>query len=488
MVALPVALAMWRAGQGGRIRGMLIPVLTVVAAVLPAWVHVCGWDAAFGKLGWLTGRLTPGFRPLVPPFAASALIHGAIAAPQIALLLHWFQSSSGWALEEQASFDRPGARVFWTVTVPRMSPALLAGTAWTLLSTGREIAVTDIYQLGTLAELIYLGYSTGANDTLSGLWPGGTISLGLPLYAVVLGWLLVIAVVAIRPLSGRAALASRSRGGGWIGGQRFPWLAMTVTAGFFAVPLLNLVWRAGLRTVAVSGAVRQQWSPAQMFDAIRLSLAESLPEWQWSLLIATTGTAVFGSLAAIAAALSAGSRNGQMVYWGMVALLGAIPGPLTGRLLAECSNAATSEPMIWMWDRTIMGPVLASGLFLWPLAATALAALIHSTPRSLFEQAAMDGRGIAGRLWHVAIGSNRAGIAGIWMVLFALFLGELSASHLVRPSGIDILPRLALGKMHSGVDETMAGIALCIGLAVALAGGTGWLLLARWQGSRVGPG
>lgn len=467
LFSLPLGWMVWRAGSGGSWFARAVMVLTLVAATLPPWAQVCGWDAAFGKLGWLTSLATGRFTSLAPPFLAAVWIHGAMAAPQVALVLHWFQAGDGWELEEQASLVVPPREVFFRVTVPRLMPAISVGAAWTVLSTGREIAVTDIYQIGTLAELVYLGYAQGANDTLSGLWPGGKIALGWPLYVLVLGGLFALAaalaVAVQRRLMARTPVHRRH----WIELERRTWLATSGALLLLLIPVANLVLRCGMRTVPGADGPVQVWGLAHLFKAFEHATGESLPEWRWSLAIATVGAT---ALVVGAFVVSSLARRGGWLAWiglGSVVVAGALPGPVIGRLLVWVGNQATSPFLAWLWDRTILGPVLASSLFCWPVAMVTGWVLVQSAPVRLHEQAALDGCGPLRRLWTLNAGLNAAGWSGLWAILFALVLGELAASHLVRPSGIDILPRLALGKMHSGIDEVTAAIGLSAAAASA---------------------
>lgn len=475
-LAVPLGWMVWRAGTGDFWLARGIVGLTLVAAMLPPWAQVCGWDAAFGKLGWLTSLVTGRFTPLVPPFLAAIWIHATIAAPQAALVLHWFQAGDGWELEEQASLAVPPRRVFFDVTLPRMLPALAAGAAWTMLSASREIAVTDLYQIGTLAELVYLGYAQGANDTLSGLWPGGKIALGWPLYVFVMGGLLAIAaglaVTIQRRLAARTPVHRRT----WIELERRPWLAAAGTLVLLVIPLANLFVRCGLRTIPGDDGPQQVWGLGHVLKSFALATGESLPEWRWSLAIAMFGaTALLIGTCVVSAIVRRGGWLAGLALLTVV-IAGALPGPVVGRLLTGVGNQATGPVTVWLWDRTILGPVLASTIYCWPVAMVVGWGLVRAVPTSLYEQAALDGCGPWQRFWMLTVGLNAAGWGGLWAILFALVFGELSASHLVRPSGIDILPRLALGKMHSGIDEVTAAIGLSATTAVAgLALAGGWM-------------
>jgi ABC-type Fe3+ transport system permease subunit len=480
-LAVPAGWLIWRAGAGNRRWARLVVAGTMVAAALPPWAMVCGWDAAFGKLGWLTALATGRFTPLLPPFLAAVWIHAVIAAPQVALILHWFQAGDGWELEEQASLAVPLREVLFRVTLPRQLPGLLAGAAWTFLSASREIGVTDIYQIGTLAELVYLGYAQGANDTLSGLWPGGRIALGWPLYLLVLGGLVVVAAQLLVRMQRRMASRPPVHRRGWIALDRVPWPAMIVTWTLFAIPLANLLFRCGLRTVPGPEGPHQEWTLNHVVKAFSLATAESLPEWRWSLAIAITGATLLLALAVAGAALA---RRNAVVGWlvlASVVVAGSMPGPLVGRTLAWFGTLLAQPGLVWLWDRTILGPVVASSIYCWPVAIIVGWVLVGAVPEALHEQALLNGCTGLRKFWLLTVRLNATGWCGLWVVLVALVFGELSASHLVRPSGIDILPRLALGKMHSGIDEVAAAIGLSAAVAIGLCALAGTALFHHWS-------
>jgi ABC-type spermidine/putrescine transport system permease subunit II len=60
------------------------------------------------------------------------------------------------------------------------------------------------------------------------------------------------------------------------------------------------------------------------------------------------------------------------------------------------------------------------------------------------------------------------------MITFACCFGELSASQIVRPAGMDTVPRKMLGDLHAGVNELTAGITIVTVLVIVGISATGW--------------
>jgi len=180
LIAIPIGgLIAWVcSGRGFFARTMLIT--TVALLLVPMFIHVSSWDAAFGKLGWLTATKGQVLVPLISGWNAAAWIHGIAAAPQVALILLIGMRTGNRVFEEQALLDTTPAGVFWHVTFKRIWPLLILSIFWIVISCAREIAVTDIYQVGTLAEQIYLGYSLGIN-AVGGNWSPSELFLSATL-------------------------------------------------------------------------------------------------------------------------------------------------------------------------------------------------------------------------------------------------------------------------------------------------------------------
>ena len=169
-IAIPIgALLNWLIGHAGWL-GRLTTIATIVLLFFPMFLHVSLWDAAFGKLGWLTATRGEVLTPIVSGWTAAAWIHGIAAAPQVAVIF-WLGNSIGTqAHEEQASLDAGPLSVLLHIKLRRVLSLSLLAIAWVIVTCSREIAVTDIYQIGTLAEQVYLGYSMGTAGSVAGAW------------------------------------------------------------------------------------------------------------------------------------------------------------------------------------------------------------------------------------------------------------------------------------------------------------------------------
>jgi len=91
----------------------------------------------------------------------------------------------------------------------------------------------------------------------------------------------------------------------------------------------------------------------------------------------------------------------------------------------------------------------------------------------------VDGAGWWASIMRVVLPRQRAALAVAWLVSFAWSLGELDASLLVAPPGVQTLALHIFGLLHFGVEDQVAGICLAIYLLAQILTGLIWLLASR---------
>ncbi len=152
-IAVPIGgLIVW-ASRGQGFMSRLLFVCTIAMLLVPMFIHVSGWDAAFGKLGWLTSTKGQILKPLVSGWTAAVWIHGIAAAPQVALILLIGLSIGKRVYEEQALLDTTASGVFWNVTIWRLIPLLILSVIWIVVSCAREIAHEVLQSLSSYLNL-----------------------------------------------------------------------------------------------------------------------------------------------------------------------------------------------------------------------------------------------------------------------------------------------------------------------------------------------
>ncbi|MEZ6092663.1 MAG: hypothetical protein R3C03_00270 [Pirellulaceae bacterium] len=433
-------------------------VILVIASSIPLYLQVAAWDSLFGKLGWLTSLVDQPLKQMPGRWLAAIWVHGMAAFPQVTFLLLVGLRSGAGHYEDQGHLEAGPWIVFWKVTLYRIRPFIFATLLWVLLICSREIAVTDIYQIGTLAEHIYLGYAMGQSDQMFAIWPNQSTSLGLEVPILTIAWLVVGCASAMNWWNQtEIELNHDSR----MKRSRFllQGIAVSLLILAFGIPISSLMIRGAMSVQMVNEEAIQvfQYSTLQM--AISDVVQTFRPEFFWSTTIAGVSTAVIIFLSLASLAMSYRIRFLKILFWVSVALTFCLPGPIIGTMIATISAEVKTPILTWLFDRTIFGPVVATSLFVWPIGAVLIWLVVGRNQQSIWEQAAVDGANGFRQFWSMCVASNARSIGGMSLLIFVFSFGELSASQLIVPAGMDTVPRLTLGFLHSGVDEKTA--ALC---------------------------
>ncbi len=162
----------------------------------------------------------------------------------------------------------------------------------------------------------------------------------------------------------------------------------------------------------------------------------------------------------------------------VVAAVGlALPGPLIGLGVIWLLDREGLGLLVWLYDRTVFAPVLAIVVRVLPLAILGCWYVLRSVADDALDSAACEGAGAWSRFRLVALPQRRAGLAAVWLALFAAAAGDLACSILVIPPGVTTVPIRVFGLIHAGVDDQVAGLCLVVfaGMAAVVAAAT-WLL------------
>jgi iron(III) transport system permease protein len=151
----------------------------------------------------------------------------------------------------------------------------------------------------------------------------------------------------------------------------------------------------------------------------------------------------------------------------------ALPGPLISMGLISVFNHPGWPWLNELYDRTIAVVVIAHFLRAFPLSFFLVWSAMQTIPRALLEQAMLDGAGVAGRLW-LAIRQRPLAVMLAGLAAFMISLGELGATILVVPPGIEPLSVRIFGLLHYNVEDQVAAITLML---VLMFGAASYLLL-----------
>jgi len=463
---------------GRRLVGWLLGCLLFV----PLYVQAAAWEAGFGLQGAVTLGLETGV--WLEGFRAAVWVHAMAAAPWTALLVGaglWLVERE---LEEVALLDASAGRVVLIVTMRRGGAAFAAAALWVAVVTAGEMTVTDLFQVRTYAEQLYV--ETALGGTL------GEAPLAMLPSILVVAWLVAAALLLCTQLVSRFPLAGAGRPHVFhLGRWRWPCAGMVggIMAIVAGVPLASLFYKAGVVvTQTETGRVRT-WSLWRCLKTVFDAIPAFWQEIGWTLATGCLAASVALVVAVALAWWARAARAAALPAVIITAALLAVPGPLVG--MAVIWLLGRNDPA---WMTAIVGAADGGGLLYalynhplvalplvqcaraLPLATLVCWAAFRTIPVESLHIAATSGAGPSALLCKVAIPQRKAALAAAWLVAFALAVGELAAGVLVAPPGVTTLSIQIFNQLHYGAESQVAGVCLAlltvyaaIGLATALA-------------------
>jgi iron(III) transport system permease protein len=463
--------------------GRLAVGMTGVLLFVPLYLQAAAWNAGFGQRGWLAS-LEPFSNLVLEGWPAAIWIHGIAAVPWVVLIVGLGLRQVEPELEEEALLDSRLPGVLWHVTLPRALPSLAVATLWVFIVCAGEITVTDLYQVRTYAEEVYvtaplLDLSNDASTEASIRLPNGYLVLGL----------LLVAAIAVAGQLAPPAESTSMRPQ-----QRFrlpvaPAIAIPVwaIAGVILalVPILNLGHKAGLVVEAQNGGWYRHWSLWKFVVTVGEAIPRYSSEFLWSLLISATTATLAMVLGVVLAWWARPGKLRALPALGLASFCLALPSPVAGLGIIWLFNQGILVRWPGLYSHTILAPVLAQLVVVLPLAILVSWYSLRSIPDDVLEMAKIDGAGSWTRLFSIVLPQRALALAAVWLIGFAVSFADLSASVLVAPPGVTTLPVRIFGLLHAGVDDQVAGIGLNL-----LAGGAliatviVWLLARASRSSR----
>jgi iron(III) transport system permease protein len=446
---------------------------TILVALLfiPLQLQLAGWDALFGKLGWETLAYGSPAEPFLHGMRGAIWVHAMAAIPWTTLFggLGWLAVEPQW--EEAALLEMPGTGVLRRILLPQAAPFLLIATLWAFLQAAGEMTVTNIYVVRTYAEELYNAIAADGIDQ-------GLASKLLP---SLLGTLaLLFAAMAIVGQLGRVAPFAGRRQRAVIISTRQRLVASlaiwSILGALVAIPLGSLVVRVGMIVRQSPADLERVWSGAAAARVIAGTPWEFRDEFQATLLISAT-TASLAVLLALGPAWRM-RRGLPRLAWGAFIAAIAVPGPVIGLAVIWLLNRPDLPGLIYLYDHPLAAPVMAMLIRALPLSLLLLVFGFASVGSQRLEAAALDGAGPALRLWRIALPQRFLVIAVAWLAAFTQAAGDLSCSILVLPPGTTTLQFRLFEKVHSGVEEQVAGIAL---VSAAIYAGLAFAAITLYQ-------
>jgi iron(III) transport system permease protein len=443
-------------------------VLLAVMLIVPLYLQAAAWEAGFGPSGWFTALAARPYQPgLLSGWRGAVWIHALAAIPWIVLIVglavRWVEPE----LEETALLNGSLWRVFTRVTLRRALPAVGLAAVWIALSVATEMTVTDLFQtetvrLRTYAEEIYTQFAIGAEPDRAP--PGALIG------AAVTGCLAACGLLLCRTAAGwRAPPAERPARVFQLG--RWRWVgALAVLLAIlliFVVPLVSLIAKAGIVVEATSRGYVRGWSLSHCAQIVAASPARYSREIGGSVAIAAAAATLLVPVALLLGWLARKVRWTGVLPLLLAAAALAVPGPLLGVGLIALFNRPGWPLLNFFYDRTIALPVLAQAIRAFPLVMFILWHALDTIPDELPEAAQLDGAGSWSQLLRIALPLRWPAAALAWLGAFIVAIGELSATILVVPPGVQTLGVRIAQLLHFNIQNELAGLSLVLMLAAA---------------------
>lgn len=431
--------------------------------LVPLYLQAGAWRALGGLEGWWTvwqGQV------LLEGWRATIWIHAMAALPWVVVIVGVALRTVEPELESAALLEGSTLQTAWHVTWPRSRAAVAVAALWIVVLTGSEMTVTDIFQVRTFAEEVFTQMAIGDPDLARQRILPATLTLATLAY-VAMRW---FAERLPKPLG-------ESYAGAWeFRLRRWPlaWAGMAVTFLIIvvALPVGSLVYEAGIHVEATSSGYVRSWSlPKAIWMVIGAVDKDFVPsQWrpqgdhQREILNTLILASVTATVATILGALLAWRmrRGGWLAggVWFLLAVAMAVPGPVVGISIIELLNRPEVPALVWLYDRTILAPVLATLVRSLPWATLVLWQALRSVGEDSLETAQLEGATSLTRLWQIALAQRWPAIVCSWLLAAVIAAGDVATSVLVVPPGFTTLSIQIFNLLHYGVEDQVAAILL----------------------------
>jgi iron(III) transport system permease protein len=464
VIALPLGVALavllFRTDAWGR---RLLILLFALAVFVPLPLHATAWLGAFGNAG---RAQMIGMRPILVGRAGAAIVHALAALPWVVLIEGMGLCAVEPELEESARLEMGPLSVLWRVSLRRTASTIAAAALAVAVLTAGDMTVTDLLQVRTYAEEAYIQYILGRG-------PGEAAFVALP-PLLVLGVLILIVSQWLARFD-PARIVSFSRGPRpWRFGR---WriacglVLLTVVGNGIALPLYGLVWRAGRVGGRVSLGQPPTWSLSGLEGTLRFAAGEIAQPLRTSLANSAMAASLAVAMAWLLAWYSRRFAAARVAAISVFVLTLATPGSIVGMALVL---AYRDLPLVY--DSAAM-VVLAQTARSVPYAILVLWPFLRSFPQEYLDAAAVLGFGPLAQVVRVALPLSWRPVVAAWATAFAIGLGELPATNIAYPPGVEPMSVFIWGLLHTGVESHLAGVALYMLLVVAAAGMAAALLI-----------
>lgn len=478
LVAIPVGSALaWLLVRTDLPARQGLRCLLLASVAIPLYLHAAAWDAGFGQQGWWQLRTSSvGVAPLLTGFRGAAWVHGIAAIPWVTLIVGAELWLAPRDLEDAALLDGTQRQIAVEFSLRQISGAIVAALLWIVVTVSGEMTVTDLYQVRTYAEELYVGFALDPMEDTANFQPA---LVGVLPGVVLLGWLMLSALLIgwqIWP-SQHASLDWSGPRRGQLGRWRWPSIlfAYIVPLVLITVPLLNLLYQCGL-TVQLDGDQRVRgWSLLKTVQLCCAAPGRYREELGWSLLLAQSSSLVAVVLSVLLAWWARRRRLARILAACLAAVLFALPAPLLALGVIQIFQATDNPWAARLYSQSITAPLIVLVAKCLPIVLLLIWNGFSRMNSDSIDSARLAGAGGWRQLVSIVVPQHGNLIACAWLVGVIIGLGDLAASILTVPPGVTTIAIRIFGLMHYGVEDQLAAICLfmmlLIVVAVFLAGG-----------------
>lgn len=391
-----------------------VTVLVSIPLVLPSYVGAFAFVSAFGPHGLLADALSVEL-PSLYGFHGAALVLTLFIYPYVFISTRAALLTVDTSLIEAArTLDHGRLQAFRRVTLPRIVPAVAAGSLLVALYTLSDFGTPAIMHFDTFTRMIYVEFTTFARDQAA--------LLSVQLFVVTT----VLLAIENRIGSEDGQAYAGSDPGGSDGPRyslgRFRWVALAVPAGLTLVTLVVpvgvlLFWLLGTDPGFGSGAAFQ---------------------WQYgrNSLVVSAAAALVATVAAVPVAyLATFHRSRLATLFERATFVGyAMPGIVLG--LSLVFFGASVAPALY---QTIPLLLFAYVVRFMPQAVGTVRSSLLQVDTRLVEAARTLGRSRLATFREITLPLVAPGIAAGGALVFLTTMKELPATLMLQPTGFETL-------------------------------------------------
>jgi iron(III) transport system permease protein len=450
LIALIAPWLFWLVERSHRWVARLAWLVWTCALFVPIYVQTAAWQAGIGPGGWAALPPASTGQAWLRGWLVAVGIHAAAALPWALWLLRAGAHLGHRVVWDAARLLTTPGRMFWYVGLVEWRPWIVLGAVWASAWASSELFVADLYLVPTVARQIYTGFAVGSS-VRSALW----LTLG-QLFAALLVWPLVRqgrwwrvlrwesvpdvrrAYVSEPPLTSASLIVL---------------LALLVTT---FLPLAGLVFDAG----AVHGLDgRRYWTLQHFVFRAVDGFSDFRREIVGTLLVSLTATVV-AAVVALGGLCFVYGRRWEVAVWIAVFLVLVTPGPLVGILLAVVMRRPELPLLVELYDRTLLAPVVATAVRIFPLVWTAMYLGAQDIPHPHRDMAYLEGCSRAAFFTSGAWPWMRNALVAGSILGFCWASGELAATLIVIPPGGETVAVRIANLLHTGVRDKEAMLCL----------------------------